>query len=111
MRCSGGAVDREVAVTRATAVRRAGRRLRAAGAATAVVVAIASCGSVPDAEPTANALATALTSRDFNDVPLAGASARDATLALTEITERMGDSTWTVAVQAVDEVADHEGEG
>ena len=98
-------------MTRATAVRRAGRRLRAAGAATAVVVAIASCGSVPDAEPTANALATALTSRDFNDVPLAGASARDATLALTEITERMGDSTWTVAVQAVDEVADHEGEG
>lgn len=75
-----------------------------------LVATLSSCSSVPDAEPTANALATALTTRDFNDVPLAGTTPRDAMLALTEITERMGESTWSVAVQSVEEAEAPDGE-
>lgn len=80
--------------------------LRRLTAATAAVLVLASCSSVPDAGPTAEALAAALESGDFNDVPLAGATARDATLAIAEVTERMGESDWAVSVSAVEEVED-----
>ncbi|HEU4540341.1 MAG TPA: penicillin-binding transpeptidase domain-containing protein [Jiangellaceae bacterium] len=89
---------------------RAGYRLRAAAIGVILAFTLASCASTPDAQPAANALAAALTSRDFNEIPLRGATPRDATLALGEITEPMGESTWSVSVQSVDEVPDSEGE-
>lgn len=82
------------------------RIARVVAAGVAVVLAVTACSSVPDAAPTADALATALESGDFNAVPLAGATARDATLAIEEITERMGESTWSVSVRSVEETAD-----
>lgn len=89
---------------------RAGYRLRAAAIGVILAFTLASCASTPDAQPAADALAAALTSRDFNEIPLRGATPRDATLALGEITEPTGESTWSVSVQSVDEVPDSEGE-
>jgi cell division protein FtsI/penicillin-binding protein 2 len=86
-------------------------RLQATAATAGLALVLAACGSVPDAEPTAQALAAALTSRNFNEVALADTTAREATLALGEITERMGESTWSVTAQSVDEVADEDVEG
>lgn len=89
---------------------RARPRSRAIAIGAMVAFALASCASTPDAQPAADALAAALTSRDFNDVRLGGATPRDATTALGEITEAMGQSTWSVQVQAIDEVPDAEPE-
>lgn len=75
-----------------------------------LAVILASCAGTPDAQPAADALATALTSRDFNEVHLRGATPRDATLAIGEITESMGESTWSVDVQAVEELPESETE-
>ena len=81
------------------------------GAIAAVLALIlTSCAGTPDAQPAADALAAALTSRDFNEVQLRGATARDATLAIGDITEPMGESTWSVGVQAVEEVPESETE-
>jgi cell division protein FtsI/penicillin-binding protein 2 len=96
------------------AVNRRGRNhgVRATIAGAVLALAATSCGSVPDAAPTADALAAALMSGDFNAVPLAGATAREATLAVAEITERMGESGWAVDVGGIehveDDAADHE---
>lgn len=106
----GRAADWEVVVNRGSTPWRA-RQLRATAATAGLALVVAACASVPDAEPTAHALADALTSKDFNEVPLAGATARDATLAVSEITDGMGESNWSVAVQSVDEVPDEDGEG
>lgn len=89
---------------------RARPRHRAAAVGTVLALTLTSCASTPDAEPTADALAQALTSRDFNDVPIRGTTPRDATIALGEITEPMGESTWSVSVQAIDQVPDAEPE-
>jgi cell division protein FtsI/penicillin-binding protein 2 len=75
-----------------------------------LAVILTSCAGTPDAQPAAEALATALTSRDFNEIQLRGATPRDATLAIGEITEPMGESTWSVDVHAVEEVPESETE-
>ncbi|HEX6235030.1 MAG TPA: penicillin-binding transpeptidase domain-containing protein [Jiangellaceae bacterium] len=87
---------------------RAGFRLHTATVAALIGLGLTSCASTPDAQPAADALAAALTSRSFNEIPLRGATPRDATAALGEITEPMGESTWSVAVQSVDEVPESE---
>lgn len=75
-----------------------------------LAVILTSCAGTPDAQPAAEALATALTSRDFNEIQLRGATPRDATLAIGEITEPMGESTWSVDVHAVEQAPESETE-
>ena len=84
--------------------------LHTGAVAPVLAVILTSCAGTPDAQPAAEALATALTSRDFNEIQLRGATPRDATLAISEITEPMGESRWSVGVHAVEEVPESETE-
>ncbi|WP_051426281.1 penicillin-binding transpeptidase domain-containing protein [Jiangella gansuensis] len=84
------------------------RRATTAALGGVLVAAAAGCSSTPDAEPVAQALAEAVASGDFSDVPLSGTTPEEAAAAVEELTAGMGSAARTIEVADIEQTDDED---